>query len=106
MDAPGCGGMNRLGGGKSPLVSLSLHCIPKRAQRSCKAAMLTGMSGGGAFGGMDNLGNMGSFGGRMTGESFDLEISERCARSPTSNQTECTDLPLNVALKLRTFNKY
>lgn len=38
MDTPGCGGMNRLGGG---------------------------MSGGGGFGGMDNLGNMGSFGGRM-----------------------------------------
>nr|XP_046248571.1 myelin expression factor 2 isoform X2 [Scatophagus argus] len=39
MDAPGCGGMNRLGGG---------------------------MSGGG-FGGMDNMGNMGGFGGRDMG---------------------------------------
>lgn len=43
MDAPGCGGMNRLGGG---------------------------MSGGAGFGGMDNLGSIGSFGGRMAGKFF------------------------------------
>lgn len=71
-----------------------------------KAAVFTGMSGGGSFGSMDNLGNVGNFGGRMTGE-FSFEKLEKTAHGrPLFNPTECTDLPLNVALNLWAFGKY
>lgn len=51
------------------------------------------MSGGGGFGGMDNLGNMGSFGGRMAGKFFIWKTINIVRRRPSQNKQKCTDLP-------------
>lgn len=67
MDVPGCGGMNRLGGGEL-FTAMRFHLSPRseargRVQLNLSFCFLTGMSGGG-FGGMDSMGSMGGFGGR------------------------------------------
>ena len=74
MDVPGCGGMNRLGGGKvfdsSWVFSLKaiIICLWRKGETFVQTCLhLIGMSGGGGgggFGGMDTMGNMGGFGGR------------------------------------------
>lgn len=63
MDAPGYGGMNRLGGGRAVADS---HMSCGAMTHSCSVLFLTGMSGG-SFGSMDNMGSMGGFGGRDMG---------------------------------------
>lgn len=106
MDTPGCGGMNRLGGGKSSLAFCQCTEWRRKSKAGCLNLLsLIGMSAGGGFGGMDNLGNMGSFGGRMAGEFFIWKTINFVRRRPSQNKQNAP-ISLNVTLKLQPFNIY